>query len=57
MKHEPFVIERTFNALVEKVWKAISDKDQMKQWYFDIPEFEPVVGLEFHYSYKPERVY
>jgi uncharacterized protein YndB with AHSA1/START domain len=46
---EPFVIERTFNAHVSKVWKAISDKDAMKQWYFDLPEFKPEVGFEFRF--------
>jgi uncharacterized protein YndB with AHSA1/START domain len=47
MKNEPFVIERTLNAPAEKVWKAITDKDQMKQWYFDLAEFKPEVGFEF----------
>ena len=50
MKNEPFVIERTFNAPVEKVWKAITDKDQMKQWYFDIAAFKPEVGFEFRFE-------
>ena len=50
MKTEPFVIERTFNAPVAKVWKAITDKNEMKQWYFDIAEFKPEVGFEFHFS-------
>jgi len=50
MKNEPFVIERIFNAPVAKVWKAITDKGEMKQWYFDIGEFEPEVGFEFHFS-------
>jgi uncharacterized protein YndB with AHSA1/START domain len=49
MKDEPFVIERTFNAHIEKVWKAITDKDEMKQWYFDIKEFKPEVGFEFQF--------
>lgn len=47
MKNEPFVIERTMNAPAEKVWQAITDKDQMKQWYFDLAEFKPEVGFEF----------
>ena len=50
MKTEPFVIERTYNAPIEKVWKAITDKDQMKQWYFDIEKFEPEVGFEFKFE-------
>ena len=52
---EPFIIERTYNAPVEKVWKAITDKEQMKQWYFDIAEFKPVPGFEFQfYGESPE---
>lgn len=50
MKHEPFVIERIYNAPVEKVWKAITDKDQMKEWYFDIASFTPEVGFEFQFE-------
>lgn len=50
MKQEPFVIERTLNAPVEKVWKAITDKDQMKKWYFDLAEFRPEVGFEFTFE-------
>ncbi len=50
MKSEPFVIERTYNAPIEKVWKAITDKDQMKQWYFDIPAFKPEAGFEFEFE-------
>ena len=46
----PFTIERTLNAPVEKVWKAISDKEQMKQWYFDLKEFKPEVGFEFQFT-------
>ena len=49
MKTEPFVIERTFNASIERVWKAITDRDQMKQWYFDIENFKPEVGFEFKF--------
>jgi uncharacterized protein YndB with AHSA1/START domain len=49
MKSEPFVIERTYDAPVKKVWEAITDKEQMKQWYFDVPEFKPEVGAEFHF--------
>ena len=50
MKPEPFVIERTLNAPVEKVWKAITDKEQMKQWYFDLAEFKPEPGFEFSFD-------
>jgi uncharacterized protein YndB with AHSA1/START domain len=49
MKNEPFVIERTYNAPIEKVWQAITDNDQMKQWYFELDEFKPEVGFEFEF--------
>jgi len=50
MEREPIVIERTFNASADKVWQAITDKDKMKQWYFDLAEFKPEVGFEFQFS-------
>ncbi len=49
MENEPFIIERRFNAPVKKVWKAITDREEMKQWYFDLPEFNPKVGFEFQF--------
>ena len=49
MKTEPLVIERTYNAAFSKVWKAITDKEDMKQWYFDLVEFKPDVGFEFQF--------
>jgi uncharacterized protein YndB with AHSA1/START domain len=56
--HEPFVIERTYNASPEKVWKAITDKEQMKKWLFDIPAFMPVVGQAFEFfGGPPEKLY
>jgi len=50
MKNEPFVIERTLNAPPQKVWEAITDRDKMKQWYFDIADFRPELGFEFTFT-------
>jgi uncharacterized protein YndB with AHSA1/START domain len=50
MTHEPFVIERTLNAPADRVWKAITDKQQMKEWYFDLTDFKPEVGFEFEFE-------
>jgi len=50
MKTDPFVIERTYNAPIEKVWKAITDKDEMKEWYFNLEEFKLEVGFEFRFT-------
>lgn len=55
---EPIVIEQIINAPIERVWKAITDKDDMKKWYFDLPEFKPEVGFEFQFDGGPDdRVY
>lgn len=54
MQHEPLIIERTYNAPSEKVWKAITDKNDMKQWYFDLAEFKPEVGFEFQFEGGPK---
>ena len=55
MNTKPFVIEKTLNAPVALVWKAITDKKDMKQWYFDLPEFKPEVGFEFNFMGGPSE--
>ncbi|MEO5996755.1 MAG: SRPBCC domain-containing protein [Chitinophagaceae bacterium] len=50
MKQDPLIFERTYNAPVELVWQAITDKDQMKLWYFDIRDFKPELGFEFQFD-------
>lgn len=49
MSHQPFIIERTYSAPVSLVWKAITNKEEMKKWYFDFSEFKPEVGFEFQF--------
>jgi uncharacterized protein YndB with AHSA1/START domain len=49
MKNEPVVIERVLNAPVTKVWKAITDNNEMKKWYFNISEFKAEPGFEFQF--------
>jgi len=47
----PVTIERIFNAPVGTVWKAITDLDQMKQWYMPALEsFKPEVRFETQFS-------
>jgi len=45
----PVIKEVLLNASASKVWKAITDKDEMKQWYFDLKEFKAEVGFEFQF--------
>ena len=53
MGNESILIEQTYSAPNALVWKAITDKDEMKLWYFDLPEFKPEVGLEFRFMGGP----
>jgi len=52
LKTEPFIIERTLNASIEKVWEAITSKDHMEKWSFYLKEFKPEVGFEFRFDGK-----
>ena len=45
----PVVVTEIYHAPVEKVWKAITDKDEMKLWYFDIPNFILKEGAVFDF--------
>jgi len=47
--NDPFIIERIYQAPISKVWKAITDKDEMKYWYFDLSEFKAEPGFEFRF--------
>lgn len=49
----PFVIERVLNAPLDKVWNAISNRDEMEKWYFNLAEFKPEVGFEFSFMGGP----
>ena len=51
---ETIILERIFDAPVARVWKALTDVDQMRQWYFDLKEFRPQVGFEFEFSVEHE---
>ncbi|HKB45981.1 MAG TPA: SRPBCC domain-containing protein [Chitinophagaceae bacterium] len=47
----PLVFERIFNAPAEKVWKALTDLNQMKQWYFpQLENFKPEEGFETQFN-------
>ncbi|MDP3353676.1 MAG: SRPBCC domain-containing protein [Flavobacteriaceae bacterium] len=50
---KPIIIEQIFNQNIETVWNAISQLDQMKQWFFEnIPAFNAEVGFETQFNVK-----
>jgi len=47
------IVHQEFNQNRSTVWNAITQLDQMKQWYFNnIPEFQPEVGFSTQFLVK-----
>ena len=59
LKHpNRLVIERGYEAPPELIWAALTDPAQMKQWYFDLPDFKAEVGYQFQFDGgPPEKSY
>lgn len=55
----PLIVEQTYNTSIDKVWAAITEVEQMREWYFkDIPEFAPKVGFQTEFDVKaPSRIF
>lgn len=45
----PVVTERTLQVTVERLWQALTDKNQLRQWFFDLDDFKPEVGFRFRF--------
>ncbi|CAK9039448.1 ATPase [Durusdinium trenchii] len=44
---EPIIVSEAYNASASRVWRAITDVDEMRRWYIDnIPDFQAQVGFE-----------
>ena len=54
MDNQAIKIERLFDSPVQKVWAALTDNTQIKQWYFDFEEFKAEVGFEFKFYGGPD---
>ena len=47
MKNNSIVVERLFDAPAKRVWKALTDSNELKSWYFDLQGFKAEVGCQF----------
>lgn len=45
---QPIIKEITVNASVKKVWKAISNKDDLAKWFHPSDDYKLEVGHTFH---------
>ncbi|HSY61920.1 MAG TPA: SRPBCC domain-containing protein [Cytophaga sp.] len=53
MENPVIVVERLLKAPVSVVWKALTDTDEMKKWYFDLKEFKAEKGFVFQFGGGP----
>jgi len=52
---DPIIVEQTYSAPVDVVWRAITDEDQMRKWYFDtIADFKAEPGFETEFNVRAE---
>lgn len=52
---KPVVVEQVFKNPVIKVWQAITEIGQMRQWFFEnIPDFKPEIGFNTQFEVQVE---
>jgi uncharacterized protein YndB with AHSA1/START domain len=49
MNTDPLILERTYKTLPAIIWKALTNPNEMKRWYFNLPGFKAEVGYEFRF--------
>jgi uncharacterized protein YndB with AHSA1/START domain len=47
MNNQPVQIEQVYHVSTSRVWRALTDNEQMKSWYFKLPDFKAEPGFEF----------
>jgi uncharacterized protein YndB with AHSA1/START domain len=50
VKQTPISVEHIYDVPVERVWEALTDKEQMKQWYFTLDDFKAERGFSFSFQ-------
>ena len=48
------IVKEEFDVPIKNVWNAITNVNEMKEWYYDIPEFITEVGFKFQFESGPE---
>lgn len=54
MTEKIVTVERIFNANKKYVWRAITEKELMKLWYFDLSDFKAHIGFKFEFIGRTE---
>ena len=52
----PIIVEQIFNTSIQNMWDAITQINQMKQWFFNnIESFIPEVGFKTQFNVQSEN--
>jgi len=57
MENSPIVVSLDIDASPAKAWTAITNSDEMKKWYFDLPGFVPEKGYTFQFYGGDDKQY
>lgn len=49
MSTSPLVIEQLVQAPAARIWQALTNKNEMKLWYFTLDDFKAEPGFEFSF--------
>ena len=55
MKSDSLIVENTYNVAADKIWKGLTDNDEIKKWYFQLKDFKPEIGFKFEFLGGPEE--
>jgi uncharacterized protein YndB with AHSA1/START domain len=48
---KPIIIEEIYDQTIETVWRALTEPNQMRKWFFsNIPDFEPKKGFKVEFN-------
>ena len=48
---EPVVVEQSFDQPIDLLWRAVTEIDQMRSWFFEnIPDFRPETGFKTSFN-------
>jgi len=49
MNAQDIKLDTVYDSPSYKVWQALTDNEQLRKWYFPLPEFKAEVGFEFQF--------
>ncbi len=49
METTPIIIDIDLKAPIEKIWKALTNKSDLNEWFFEVDDFELEIGSHFKF--------